>query len=299
MADRPSLADVAWAVRDYVTRVWDGCQEDNVFFMAGGIAFDLLLAAIPFSLLILTGFTYVLPRLSTANPADAAHQFLGSFLPAASGVYATLVYSLVDDVLKTRGRVTIYSAVLFAWLSTRLFASLRTGLAEVFDIDRERNFIRGKIFDLQMTIVATILFAISQVISGYLVLGTTRSIAALADMGVRQDFLSGFGEFVGRVLGFSVITLLFFALYKFLPIRRVRTRTALIAATFTGVGFELAKWVFKSVVLSLSVNSLYTGTIAAAAIIVSWVYYSAVIFLVGGEVGQVYELKRTRRLQTT
>jgi hypothetical protein len=28
-----------------------------------------------------------------------------------------------------------------------------------------------------------------------------------------------------------------------------------------------------------------------------WVYYAALVFVLGGEVGQVYELRRVRRLQ--
>jgi len=30
---------------------------------------------------------------------------------------------------------------------------------------------------------------------------------------------------------------------------------------------------------------------------VLWVYYAAVVFILGGEVGQVFELRRMRRLQ--
>jgi membrane protein len=296
--DRAWWENASWLARDYVGRVWDSSREDNVLFLASGIAFNILLAAIPFVLLVITGLTYLLPNLTSANPTDAAHQFIGRFLPAEAGADATVVYSLVDDIVRTRGTVTIYSAIIFAWLSTRLFGSLRTALAEVFDIEYERSIIRGKIFDLQITVVATILFAMSQVISAFLLLGTTRGLSVLTELGLRQDFVGGFGEFVGRALGFALITLMFFALYKFLPVRRVHTHTALLAAAFSGVGFEIAKHVFKAVVMAIDVTSLYTGTIAAVVIIVAWVYYAAVIFLVGGEVGQVHELKRTRRLQT-
>ena len=38
--------------------------------------------------------------------------------------------------------------------------------------------------------------------------------------------------------------------------------------------------------------------IDSLVIVVAWVYYAALIFLIGGEFGQVYELRRTRRLQT-
>ena len=65
--------------------------------------------------------------------------------------------ALLADVLRTRGSVTLYSAVLFAWLSTRLFGSLRTALANVFDIENERSIIKGKIFDFQITVVRTVM----------------------------------------------------------------------------------------------------------------------------------------------
>ena len=44
-------------------------------------------------------------------------------------------------------------------------------------------------------------------------------------------------------------------------------------------------------------GSLYTGTIAAVVIVVLWVYYAALIFVLGGEVAQVHELRRIRRMQ--
>ncbi|HEX7938659.1 MAG TPA: YhjD/YihY/BrkB family envelope integrity protein, partial [Gemmatimonadaceae bacterium] len=171
MADR-RWVDAAWAARDYLWRVWDNSAEDNILFLAGGIAFNILLAAIPFILLVITGFTYLLPKLIAVSPATAVHQFIGGFLPTQNGAGATLVHGIVDDVLRTRGKVTIYSAVIFFWLSTRLFASLRAALASVFDIEKERAFLHGVAFDLLITVVFTLLFAASQVISGYLLLGT-------------------------------------------------------------------------------------------------------------------------------
>ena len=50
MAERPLLARIGWTLRDYAKRVWDNSGEDNIFFLAGGIAFNLLLAAVPFFL---------------------------------------------------------------------------------------------------------------------------------------------------------------------------------------------------------------------------------------------------------
>ena len=68
---------------------------------------------------------------------------------------------------------------------------------------------------------------------------------------------------------------MFFWLYKYLPVRRVRTTTAWVAAVFTAVMFELAKLAFSFYVASFNPASLYTGTLAAVVGIVAWVYYAA------------------------
>ena len=51
---RSALSRLGWTLRDYAKRVWDNSGEDNIFFLAGGIAFNILLAAVPFVLLLAT-----------------------------------------------------------------------------------------------------------------------------------------------------------------------------------------------------------------------------------------------------
>ena len=102
---------------------------------------------------------------------------------------------------------------------------------------------------------------------------------------------------IGQFIAFLFIALMFFALYKFLPNRRIRWQTAVIASLFTSFMLELAKYGVHWVREVVQPGSLYTGTIAALVIVVVWVYYAAMIFILGGEVAQVYELRRVRRLQ--
>jgi membrane protein len=102
---------------------------------------------------------------------------------------------------------------------------------------------------------------------------------------------------LGQVLAFSFIATMFFCLYKFLPHRKIRWKTAGIAALFTAVMLELAKRVFSTYVTSFNPGSFYSGTVAALVIVVIWVYYASFIFIIGGEVAQVYELRRVRKLQ--
>ena len=293
---RPWWVSFGWTARDYLKRVWDHAAENNVLFLAGGIAFNILLAAVPFFLLLVTGLTYLLPAVTRLDPTVATTEFVETLLPP-TGTSGAWVHDVLVDIVQARGTLTIYSALLFVWLSTRLFGSLRSALADVFDIESERGIIQGKIFDIKITIVATILFVASSLVNTYIAMATTRGLSALQQAGLRKDVMSGMEYWIGRLLVFAFIALMFFALYKYLPIRKVRASTAWLAALFSAVLLEVAKFVFRWVLTGMNPQSIYTGTLAALIIVVVWVYYAALIFLIGGEVGQVYELRRMRHRQ--
>lgn len=280
--------------------MWDNSGEDNVLFLAGGIAFNLILAAVPFILLLVGGATFLLPHLvrdMPLNTSQSVADFIDRLLPAHAHGQTSAIDKMINDVVRTRGSLTIYSAIGFIWFSTRLFGSLRTVLASVFDIESERGIIAGKIFDVKITVLSTLLFVASMTVSTYILLATHSGATALVDLGLRKDVMGSLEYWIGRGLAFLFIALMFFALYKYLPIRRVRAKTAWMAATFTSVAFELARAAFSYYTATFNPASLYTGALAAIVIVVVWTYYAALIFILGGEVGQVFELRRVRKLQ--
>ncbi len=293
MATRPRLVSLWWTLRDYAKRVWDNAGEDNVLFLAGGIAFNILLAAVPFVLLLVWGFGWILHK-SSAESNEVVVRYLARLLPSGEG---SATHKLITDILGTHKQLPIYSGIGFIWFSTRLFGSLRTVLASVFDIESERGIIDGKIFDVKITVLSTVLITANTLISGYLLVATTRGVAVLSELGLRQDVMGQARYWTGRLSADALLAVMFFALYKFLPIKRVRTKTAWVAALFTSFMFEAAKLVFAAYLRSFNPASLYTGTAATVVAIVFWVYYAALIFILGGEVGQVFELRRTRKRQ--
>ncbi|HEY2027157.1 MAG TPA: YihY/virulence factor BrkB family protein [Gemmatimonadaceae bacterium] len=293
---RSPFISIGWTLRDYAKRVWDNSGEDNVLFLAGGIAFNILLAAVPFVLLLMWGLTYLLQR-SPAGATEVVTHYLDRLLPSHTENPSSPTHKLISDLLGAHKTLGIWSAVGFVWFSTRLFGSLRTVLASVFDIENERGIIQGKIFDIKITVLSTVLITANTLISTYVLVATKSSVQVLEDLGIRKDVMGQARALGTHLVGTAIIAVMFFALYKFLPVRRVRTTTAWVAAGFTTVMFELAKFLFTSYVSSFNPGSLYTGTVAAIVVVVFWVYYSALIFILGGEVGQVYELRRMRKRQ--
>ena len=294
MPKRPLHIRIGWTLRDYAKRVWDNSGEDNIFFLAGGIAFNILLAVVPFVLLFASGLGYLLNQ-SAETSSEEINDVVYRFLPPSQA--GEQLGKILVDIIKSREAIGIYSVIGFVWFSTRLFGSLRSVLAQIFDIDSDRGIVAGKIFDIQITIVSSLLLVFYTALNTYLALATTRGMVLLGELGLRKETMGSIEYQIGQLIAFLFIALMFFALYKFLPNRKIRWQMALIASLFTSVLLELAKRLFGAYVQSFNPGSLYSGTVAALVIVVVWVYYAAMIFILGGEVAQVYELRRVRRRQ--
>jgi membrane protein len=292
-AGRGALVRMLHGTSDFVGRVWAKAGQDDIFFLAGGIAFNVLIGAVPFLLMLVAVFGFVLPFL-VDDPEQAAVEYVLSFLPASRNIIE-FTQEEVAQIIGGRTQAGVIGLLLFIWFSTRLIGSLRSVLREVFDLQQDRGIVAGKIFDAVMVLVAGTLFLANT--------GITIAIEAVQTYGVRFFGLQEFTEvrmlqaFYGQLLAFAFIFLMFALIYRYLPARRIPWRIALVAATFTSVVWELFKAAFAWYVTNFADYTSTYGALATLIVLVFWIYYSCVVFILGGEVGQVYDLGRIRRRQ--
>ncbi|MGH7552285.1 MAG: YihY/virulence factor BrkB family protein, partial [Longimicrobiales bacterium] len=277
--------------RDFVRRVYKSAEEDNVFFMAGAIAFNVLVAIVPLILAVLGIAGLVLQR-GSADPAATVIQYIDQALPGAlSEDFTASLYTALGDLINQSGGLLSLGTLFFIWVATRLVGTLRTALREIFDIHRERSIIAGKIFDIKMVIAAGSLLTVN--------VALTVVIHLLARYGM--NFLgiaaAEFDNLFLQAVAFLSIWFMFVLVYRYLPARRIQWRIAMIAATFTGVFFELMKAAFSWYVANLADYTSSYGNFATVIILFLWIYYMAIVFIIGGEVGQVAALQRIRRRQ--
>jgi membrane protein len=93
------------------------------------------------------------------------------------------------------------------------------------------------------------------------------------------------------LLGLAVGYVPFFCVYRFIPRSHIPSATVRTAALVSAVLWELAKIAFGFVTRSLGIFSVY-GPIAFGAAMLTWIYVTAAILLVGAE---VIKVKRTDR----
>jgi membrane protein len=277
----------------FVGRGYRKAAQDDIFFLAGGIAFNVLLGAIPFLLLLVSIFGYVL-RTTVSDPEARAIDYVFSILPPSQEV-SEFVRAQIEELLTSASQFGIIGIILLVWVSTRLIGSIRTALRDIFDIPEDRGIIAGKIFDAQMVVVAGTLFVANTAISVLLEAVQTYGIELL---GLRHGgTIQTLQVFYAQLIAYAFIFLMFVLIYRYLPARRIPWRIAVVSATFSSAVFELLKSAFAWYIANLANYKSTYGYLATAAVLVFWVYYSAVVFVLGGEVGQVYDLYRTRRRQ--
>jgi membrane protein len=283
-------------IKDYARRVWLNAGEDDIFFLTSAVAFNILLAIVPFALLLLAGLGYWLNHSAMQSRADV-WDFVHQLLPPHEETVNSPYHVVLNDIIKARRSLGVISSIAFVWLSTRLFGSLRSALASVFDVREQRGIISGKMYDIAITVVSTALLVAYTAVGAYLKLATSRGVGALAAIGLRHEMIGRVDYYLTASIGTAAIALMFFALYKYLPNRPVRWQPAAVGALVTTVLLQGAKLVFDHFMRSFNPGSLYAGALSAVVIIVIWVYYAALIFLIGGEVGQVYDIRRAMRMQ--
>lgn len=292
-AARGAVARLLVGSRDFAGRVYRKAGQDDIFFLAGGIAFNIVLGAVPFLLLLVSLFGLVL-RAQVADPQQAAIDYVFDILPPSPSIesFVREQIGLLMDDLPGFG---ILGLVLLVWVSTRLIGSLRSALRDVFDIQEDRGIVQGKIFDAKMVVVAGSLFLANTVITVLLEAVQTYGIELL---GLREgDTIQTLQVVYAQLVAYAFIFLMFLLIYRFLPARRIPWRIALVSAVFTSVVFELLKSAFSWYVAYVANYRTTYGYFTSLIVLMFWIYYSAVVFVLGGEVGQIYEMNRTRQRQ--
>lgn len=280
---------------EFLRRLWVKAGEDEIFFMASAVSFNLMVALIPLIILGIGLTAYVLSA-HVADPVGATVSIVESLLPRSPGGadVAGVVRSVMAGALAQRSGFTLFGALVFTFLATRLVGTLRVVLRETFDVGQDRGIVKGKLFDIVVVILGVILLTLN--------LGVTITTGAAMRFGVRVLDLGGpvvgWVEWVtSHALAFASVWTLFLVVYRYLPIRRIPWRTALVAATFSAFFHEALKIGFSWYATRVADYTSTWGNLATVAVLFFWIYYEAVVFILGGEVAQVYTMRKAGKVK--
>lgn len=267
-------------IADWGRLSWTAIRKfgrDKGFFLAAALAFSILLSLIPLGLLFLS-----IMGTWLARDADvAAH--LGQYFTTWAPTLDPQTRENLLGIVRHRRIVGVLGLAGLVWTSTMVFSSLRISLNVIFGVLRSRDTLRALAVDILMIIITGSMLLCSMFLTSW--------ISVLQRFGERH--IPQVGPLASFLLKYPVplffTVLMCFLVYKIAPNRRMPIVPSLKAAFFTGLLWETAKQFFGWYVLHLSRYSLVYGSLSTAAIFVLWIYYSAVIFLLGAEIAHLIE----------
>jgi YihY family inner membrane protein len=159
-----------------------------------------------------------------------------------------------------------------------IHGALESALAAILGREGRRTFVRGRLeaaaFIAALVGLAVLSFGVSY--------GVNALSGALVTAGFRDQVRVAL-EVFSPVVGLTVGYVFFFLVYRVLPRRRPPARVAAQAALISAVLWEVAKLAFAYFTKALGVFAVY-GPLAFAAGLLTWIYLTAVIILIGAEV---------------
>ena len=251
-------------VRRYLRTVY----TDNVLFLASALSFDALLAAVPLALLFLSlvGAEELRVSLDVIMPSPTEGGEEPLF--AAEQIF--------DAVLASRRQLSLYAIPLFLLFSTRLFASVRIALDSIRAVRTRRRFLHDLLYDLILVVATTTLFAANSYVT----------VPALGS--------SGLETLAAHLLAIGFGSVLFFVVYFMAPTEKLEWHTAALVAFLIAVIFEIFKVLYGVYLAQFATAYRIISHANAIAVLlfVFWIYLTAILFLMGGEIAKAVEEHR-------
>ncbi len=172
--------------------------------------------------------------------------------------------------------------------ATTAFGELQNALNRAWRVEPDpalgilRNLLVKRVFSFGMLLVLAFLLLVSLALSALLVAFGDLLLAPLPD-GIGKTLLQA----LNAVVTFTVITLLFAAMFKVIPDAKVDWSDVWWGALGTALFFVLGKLLLGIYLGSTDPGQAY-GAAGSLAIILVWVYYSSMIILFGAEFTRVW-----------
>jgi membrane protein len=257
------------------------------------LAFSVFICVVP---LVLIVFSVLGEVLQAASVKEQVMAFIDTIIPYPE--YAEyvkgVIFSRIDEVI-THKKLAGYLGVLgLIVASSGLFSSLRTVLNVVYGVKEGKSVFVGKLRDFGMVLLVLILFLVSA--TGLTLLEIVKESADKAAF-LENFRLSAFQAGSLSVVSFTIVFIMFFILYYLIPYDALGMRVSAISAFWAAVLWEVAKQAFGYYVANLATVGRIYGTYVMVVVVAFWIYYSAVVLILGAEIGQLYRERRRMRLE--
>ena len=269
--------------RDIVTRVFHEFHEDRVLSVAAGVTFYTLLSLAP-ALAALVSCYGLIADANTINEHLASLQ--GTLPSAAIDIVGEQIKRIAAKSGGSLGLTFFTSLTLSLWSANAAMKAMFDALNVVYDEQEKRNFFWLNLRSLAFT-VGGLVFIIAA-LSAIVVLPVVFNIVGLGD-----------GAWALALLRWPALLIVLLAsltlLYRYGPSRApARWRWVGAGGAIAGLLWLVASMLFSWYVARFGTYNETYGSLGAVIAFMTWIWISATIVLVGGEINSEMERQTAR-----
>lgn len=258
-------------------------KNDDIFALGSQLAYYLILAFFPFMIFLMT--VVGASSLNSIEILDGLRTILPS---SVFDLVASIIREVVDNQYK--GLLGV-SMVLSIWTSSSGFRAVIKGVNKAHDIKETRSFIKRSIVAILFTfaLALMIVLALAMLVFGDLIGKYLLSVLPF------HRAIRWIWNILRYVVVISMMIAVFAAIYRFTPAKKIKWKQVLPGAVVSTIGWIIVSLGFSYYVNNFSNYSRFYGSLGAVFVLMTWLYISSMILIVGAEVNSVLILRRKQR----
>jgi membrane protein len=264
---------LGYRVKDLAKKTWSETLEDNVLGLAAQSAYNLFFSIFPFLL-------FIAPLLSlVGNKEEMINGILSrvSLPPPAMAAVTEILRNVIFS--KNAPGLISAGALLAAYSGSNVFTTFIDALNTAYDVEDKRSWWKKRLIALGMLIAAAIIMGLAT----YVMLAGEKTVTFLTGfLGISAAAARAW-TFLQFQLAFLLLKLFLWLMYVMLPYSKQSKEQALVGAVFAALLWIVATLLFRLYVQNFGAYNPAYGMIGAVMILLTWMYLSSVVILVGGE----------------
>ena len=274
----------------YIKNTWAEFSKDNGFMMAAALSYYTLFSVGPLLVIVIALLGFVMESTDLEN---ALFEQLSGVMGYSQ---ANELKNVVQNAKNTSSEIlaTIISTLTLLITSTAVVIMLKDVLNKSWNVIKDpslgfKALIIDRIMSLGFLLGLGFIFLVSMGLNAVAALLSNKVAAIFPEIGETTVVVTS------SLIALLVTFIMFYLLFRFLPDARLKAKDLIVGAAVTTIMFSLGKYVI-GIYLGYSDVSSTFGSAGALASFMVWVYYNAIILILGAEFTQVYALAHGRKI---
>jgi membrane protein len=281
----------------FFLEVLEGFRADECTLLAAAISFYGLLSIIPLIFLGVAFLGYIMG--SSEGAVERVVAVITELLPLPM---VGQIEGLLQSVIATRTVASILALLSFLWVANGAFETVERAINIIQRAKETRGYFYRKVVGFIIMVTSGTLLLLSFLISPLLVAVWSLANDLVSYFDVLRPYaqslnakLAPLWHYIALPLPFVLMLVVFLLIYLLAPARAIPLRSAVLGALIASILWQGARELYSYYLLYYAPHDRLYGPVGALVGLVLWVYWTAVILLLGAEVAEVHCRRSLRK----